>query len=239
MATYYAFCGQTAPTPDQQARGRWVWVPNPPPPPPQTLPFTMDFATTSLTPMDELAAMMDLPYAVDPALSDDAIAASLAAVDLDPGAPSRTSTSQPSLPWDTPSRTRLQLSSRTFSMPLSRPRSSASWPRRGRIPPLSSPRRRRRDGPNPPFRPAPPPSRALLYRRHPPSPPPTACSSARSPRVRTLTFPSGHQLKKHTNKHTRPFACAVCGKGHAAQKDLDRHLWARHAQYAAEHGRAQ
>ncbi len=87
MATYYAFCGQTAPTPDQQARGRWVWVPNPPPPPPQTLPFTMDFATTSLTPMDELAAMMDLPYAVDPALSDDAIAASLAAVDLDPWGP--------------------------------------------------------------------------------------------------------------------------------------------------------
>jgi len=77
----------------------------------------------------------------------------------------------------------------------------------------------------------------------------------------TMSFPNPHQLRymtpsnasrpqakvdfqanlrrrnrKHERKHTRPFVCSECHKGHAAKKDLHRHLWVRHPEVAERSG---
>ncbi|CAK7214762.1 hypothetical protein SCUCBS95973_002244 [Sporothrix curviconia] len=44
------------------------------------------------------------------------------------------------------------------------------------------------------------------------------------------------RLRKHEHTHTRPFACDVCHKGHAAKKDLHRHLWTTHPETAEQMG---
>lgn len=50
------------------------------------------------------------------------------------------------------------------------------------------------------------------------------------------SFPTLCRLRKHEHTHTKPFACTVCHKGHAAKKDLHRHLWSTHPEAAAAQG---
>lgn len=52
------------------------------------------------------------------------------------------------------------------------------------------------------------------------------------------TFSKQHQLDTHAKRHSRPFTCPVssCGKPHGAKRDLGRHLWSKHPEYAAAHG---
>ncbi|CAK7220146.1 hypothetical protein SBRCBS47491_004090 [Sporothrix bragantina] len=73
-----------------------------------------------------------------------------------------------------------------------------------------------------------------------PSPLPAPEEPSASQRVRCRTchraFPTQCRLRKHEQTHTRPFACSVCHKGHAAKKDLHRHLWTTHPEVAEQEG---
>ena len=53
------------------------------------------------------------------------------------------------------------------------------------------------------------------------------CSSCSAP------FTGARALRAHRLRHTRPFACPVCARGHASRKDMYRHAWAHHAADAA------
>ncbi|CAK7204344.1 hypothetical protein SEUCBS139899_007099 [Sporothrix eucalyptigena] len=80
---------------------------------------------------------------------------------------------------------------------------------------------------------------ALPMQMSVPAPVPApAPEPAQSVRCRTChrSFPTLCRLRKHEHTHTRPFACTVCHKGHAAKKDLHRHLWTTHPETAAEMG---
>lgn len=74
-----------------------------------------------------------------------------------------------------------------------------------------------------------------------PSPAPSADAAGQgvgSVRCRTChrAYPTLCRLRKHEHTHTRPFACTACHKGHAAKKDLHRHLWSTHPDEAAALG---
>ncbi|KAL1892645.1 hypothetical protein Sste5346_006930 [Sporothrix stenoceras] len=68
-----------------------------------------------------------------------------------------------------------------------------------------------------------------------PSPAPDAQGGIRC-RTCYRAYPTLCRLRKHEHTHTRPFACTVCHKGHAAKKDLHRHLWSTHPDEAAAMG---
>lgn len=72
----------------------------------------------------------------------------------------------------------------------------------------------------------------------PASPAADAAAAQGSIRCRTChrAYPTLCRLRKHEHTHTRPFACTVCHKGHAAKKDLHRHLWSTHPEAAAALG---
>ncbi|OAA66013.1 Zinc finger, C2H2-type/integrase, DNA-binding protein [Niveomyces insectorum RCEF 264] len=78
----------------------------------------------------------------------------------------------------------------------------------------------------------------------PAAPSPPAPASARAPQPASdLVCPECHRacptmqrLRKHMRTHTRPFSCAVCGRGHGAKRDLHRHLWTTHPEEAARAG---
>lgn len=44
----------------------------------------------------------------------------------------------------------------------------------------------------------------------------------------TASFSRASELQRHERKHTKPFVCPVCNRGHAAKKDMHRHLWTHH-----------
>ncbi|KAH8589270.1 hypothetical protein B0O99DRAFT_600067 [Bisporella sp. PMI_857] len=50
-------------------------------------------------------------------------------------------------------------------------------------------------------------------------------------------FSKNHELTKHMKNHVKPLICAVCqSSGAAEKKDLHRHYWVHHPEYARENG---
>jgi len=44
-----------------------------------------------------------------------------------------------------------------------------------------------------------------------------------------------YQLRKHERIHSKPCKCSLCSYSTAQRKDLDRHYWTTHENYAREH----
>jgi hypothetical protein len=78
---------------------------------------------------------------------------------------------------------------------------------------------------------------SLAYPTPTPSPASPTSSAAASPAaadagrrcpVCPATFARASELQRHARKHTKPFVCPVCRRGHAAKKDMHRHVWTNH-----------
>jgi len=65
------------------------------------------------------------------------------------------------------------------------------------------------------------------------APPPRGTVAAYTCPSCTAPFTGARALRAHRLRHTRPFACPVCTRGHASRKDMYRHAWAHHAAEAA------